>query len=1637
MSLFAAGGKRGRIVKANQLRALMVAVITTCFVVACQDAEPSRDIESPTDATPQTTPAATEADRPEPGSLAAFDDEAFEYLRFGVNPQATTPELCLNFSAPLDPDTDYSAYAAVDEPVAYQVSGARLCLGGLSYGQERTLTLRAGLPSADGRSLATEEVVTLSFDDMPPHVGFSGDGVILPRLDSDGLAIETVNVNTVAVDIVRVNDRALVFRELGAGYSAASGEWYWGNSTEEPGDLGSRVFSGRMDTQGPLNARQVTVLPLEETLGALEPGAYYVELKDAEAVDRLDQRPARAGRWLIVTDLAFTAYRGETGLDVVVRSLQTAQPQAGVEVQLIARSNEVLSTARTNRQGRVRFDAPLLAGQEADAPALLTAYGASEDFALLDLRRAPVDLSDEPVSGRNRPSLVDGYLYLDRGIYRPGEQIEATALLRDDQGQALTDRSGAWVLYQPNGLEQARLGFDNAPDAGGISQRFDLPQTAARGSWRLVVELDGVGVVASTTLQVEDFVPQRVALDLRVDEAPILAGETRDIAAYARFLYGAPGAGLPLEGTARVQREPNPFPEHDGYRFGRHDDPFAEQILSLSPTVADGEGAAVLTLEPGPAGERASYPLRLRTVVRVQEPGGRAVADDVRLPFRPRDSYWGIRPGFEGRAERRSEAAFEVLAVDALGALIAGEAQWRLVRKDYQYDWYRTGGRWRWRRTERVVPISSGLIALEGERAAEIETPPLDWGDYALILSVDGLDVASTQFWVGWRGKTRDGVQAPDQVRVAGPDSVSVGETAELTLQAPYAGLAEVVIATDKVIETLQIAVPEGGTTLSVPVTEDWGAGAYVMVSVYSPRSASQQPLPRRAVGVSYVPVDMSERTYELSLQAPDVIEPNQPVTVGVQAVNGPAGETGWVTLAAVDEGVLLLTGFASPDPMQVLNGKPRLDVALYDDYGRLLDPNQGAAAPVRSGGDQIGGAGLSVVPTQTVALFSGPVQLDGNGEADIIFDLPDFNGELRLMAVAWSQSGLGAVSQPMTVRDDVPAELILPRFLAPGDQAQASLTLDNVAGEGGQYLAQVTTAGAVSAETDARSIDLAEGERVDSRLAISGETVGLGEFDLSVSGPGGFTAQSIYPIEVRSAFWPVAQLDQIVLEPGASFTPDPEALSGFVPGSGLLQVSSAASPIDAAALYQSLYNYPYACTEQLVSRTAPLLYAGQLTALAGEDGPDGASGLIQSTIETLLARQSADGAFGLWRVGDQNASIWLGAYTADFLSRAAAEGHPVPRAALDRALNALIPVAAGEHWRAAGYRTYAHSYYSSDTDQRLADRSAAYALYVLARNGRADRSRLRYMHDERLYQLESPLARAQIGAALANMGDRARAASAFQAAIEALGYSNEGDWYQTPARDLAGVIALAVEAGQADLLPNLMQRQLRDVRDPERLTTQEKAFLIFAARAFAGDASEVPVQYSGEADRPETLVFDDAALAEAGTLTNSGDRPVYVSVMARGAPVAPPAPIDENLRLEKTITDLLGRSVDLSQVRQGDRLLISLVMRPQRQAYASYILADLLPAGFEIEAVVTPEEAGPQGVFNHLGDLSRPQIAEARDDRFVAAIDASSDDVVRLAYLVRAVTPGQFVLPGAVSEDMYRTDVFARTASGQVIIQP
>jgi len=548
----------------------------------------------------------------------------------------------------------------------------------------------------------------------------------------------------------------------------------------------------------------------------------------------------------------------------------------------------------------------------------------------------------------------------------------------------------------------------------------------------------------------------------------------------------------------------------------------------------------------------------------------------------------------------------------------------------------------------------------------------------------------------------------------------------------------------------------------------------------------------------------------------------------------------------------------------------------------------------------------------------------------------------------------------------------------------------------------------------------------------------------LEVDGPDGFTVAREYPIQTRSAFLPVSRVSRVLMEPGDEFTVDPDVFDGLQPGSLSMNVSFSSLPVDAGALYASLSRYPYGCTEQTVSRVLPLLYAEQLVDLGDEQSRnDGARTRIQESITTLLNRQSADGAFGLWRESDRYATPWLGAYTTDFLYRAKEAGYSVPNEALERSYSLLQNVAQSDAWRIYGYETEVwESSWHNDTQEKLLERSSAYALYVLAKAGKADVSRLRYLHDRSLDDIESPLARAHIAAALAHMGDRARATSGFKKAVAALGYQNKGDYYQTQRRDAAGVFALVAETGFNDLLTGLAERIGENMPDPQRLTTQEKAFLLMAVNSMVGDEGGVLVDAEGVGtgnDNEERYLLTEAQATGETSFTLGGDKPLFRTVVARGKPLIAPPAISEKLGVTKTYHALNGRRASLGQITQGDQLVVVIEIDPEENRTNPLIVADLLPAGFEIETVLKPADGrirnGDDGAFAWAGEIDRPRTSQARDDRYVAAIDVRSNDVT-LAYVVRAVTPGDFVVPGVTAEDMYRPDVQARSEAGRLVVK-
>ncbi|HTI68050.1 MAG TPA: alpha-2-macroglobulin family protein, partial [Caulobacteraceae bacterium] len=765
-------------------------------------------------------------------------------------------------------------------------------------------------------------------------------------------------------------------------------------------------------------------------------------------------------------------------------------------------------------------------------------------------------------------------------------------------------------------------------------------------------------------------------------------------------------------------------------------------------------------------------------------------------------------------------------------------------------------------------------------------------------------------------------------------------------------------------------------------------------------------------------------------------------------------------TLAAVDEGVLRLTHQKNPDPIAWYFGKRALGLSYRDDYGRLLDPNLGAAGAVNFGGDEFGGAGLTVVPTRTVALWSGVVDTDAAGKATVRLPAGDFNGQLRLVAVAWTDKAVGAGATDMTVRQPVVAELSLPRFLAPGDRAQATLELDNVAGKPGAYSAQVSGAGYAAGAP--RPVTLGSGQRVSQHLDVTASNRPMvGAVTLKASGPG-FADERRYPLQTRLGWGPATRATSELQKPGESYTPPASVLSGFAAGGVSLTVSySPFRGFDPAPIAAALSRYPYGCSEQLVSTAFPLLYAPEV---GGAPRLRAASATLAPTVAKLLDREALDGSFGLWRVGDNEADPWLGAYIVDFLLEARAKGAPVPEDALTRALAGMRLVSKPDGFASIGYRMNESFFPGADmklrreANQRRRSRGAAYALYDLAKAGQGDLARLRWFHDVGFKTEPSPLARAQVGAGLAAMGDRVRAHDSFVQAVAALGYTDSSDWYQSPLRDLSGVIALAYEAGESDIARGLQGRLENTVKSPDELNTQEQGHLLKAAHAMLAAAGPVSIQASGVQAQGGGR-FAVGRLADA-RLVNTGQGAIWRTVTASGLPANPPAATSAGLRLDKRFLNLDGTPVDPAALKQGARIIVRLSIAADDARQMQTVVDDPLPAGLEIEAVLRPADAqgavqraegedgddegdesggvaqrkaATPGRFAFLGTLAEPSLQEKRDDRYVAAFTLAGGKPVTLAYVARAVTPGDFFLPGAEAKNMYRPAVNARTAPGRL----
>src|SRR5712672_2155547 len=1307
------------------------------------------------------------------------DEYGFRLLDYTVDSDSASPRACFQFSEDLAKRTDFAPFRALagsDKP-ALSAEGKQLCVDGLKHGERYNVNLRAGLPSTVKETLPKSAEFNVYVRDRKPFVRFTGRAYVLPRTGQRGIPLVSVNTPAVTVNVFRIADRTQIYTVIGGDFQRTLSRY---ELTDLGDERGVKVWSGELATATTLNQDVVTAFPVDQALGDLQPGVYVMTAAAKNPAS--DDDSSLATQWFIVSDMGLTAFSGNDGIHVFVNSLASTEAVGKAEVKLVARNNEILATRNTDEAGHVLFEAGLARGEGGLSPALLTVTSEKADYAFLSLKTNAFDLTDRGVAGRAVPAGADAFVYAERGVYRSNETVYLTALLRDGQGNAVTGGPLTLVIERPDGVEFRRAVL---PDQGAGGRSLTLPLNSAvpTGTWRVKAFTDPKGSsVGETTFMVEDYVPERIEFDLSSKDKQVKADSPVELKVNGHFLYGAPASGLELEGDMLVSPASS-RPGFAGYQFGVADEETTSNertpIENLPESDPNGVATFPVSLAKPPASTR---PQEAQIFIRMAEAGGRAVERKLVLPVAPVTAMIGVKPLFGDKSVAEGdEAGFDVVFASPDGKTLARDGlRYELLKIESRYQWYRQNSSWEYEPVKSTTRLADGDLTIAADKPSRITLSPQP-ARYRLDVKSTEADgpLTSVQFDVGWYS---DGsADTPDllETSIDKPQYQS-GDTMVVSVNARSAGKLTVNVLGDRLLTTQTADVKEGTAQVKIPVGKDWGTGASVVATLRRPLAAASLRMPGRAIGLKWFGIDKKARTLQVNLSPPALMRPGTTMNLPGKLGGLSPGEDAKIVVAAVDVGILNLTNYKPPAPDDYYLGQRRMTSEIRDLYGQLIDGMQGTRGQLKTGGDGAGAELQGSPPTQKpLALYSGIVTVAADGTAEISFEIPEFAGTARVMTVAWTATKLGRATTDVTVRDPVVLTATLPRFLLTGDHGTLSFDVGKAEGAPGDCTVNVKTSGPIKVTGNPdTTVKLAARQRTSMSLALDAGGAGTAQLDVDIKGPNGLTLARHYALDVKAATQILARRSIRTLAMGESLTLTSDMFTDLVQGTGGVSLSvSLSTALDAATILKALDRYPHGCSEQITSRAMPLLYVNDLAAGAHLAMDTEVDQRIKDAIDRLLARQGSNGSFGLWSAGGDDA--WLDAYVTDFLTRAREKGFAVPdvlfKSALDRIRNSVV---------------------NANEPEKDGGRDLAYGLYVLARNGTAPIGDLRYLADTRLSNLATPIAKSQLAAALALVGDKGRAERVYAAALESLAPKPVLEFgrvdYGSALRDAAALVSLA-----------------------------------------------------------------------------------------------------------------------------------------------------------------------------------------------------------------------------------------------------
>ena len=1507
---------------------------------------------------------------------------------------------------------------------------------------EYSVQVKREVRDVNGQKLEEAKSKKIITKRIQPAVNFSSSGHIISSSGPKTLPVTTLNINEVNIDFFAIHhDKVPVL--LKRMRSNGSKSYRNVNELQKYGKL---IYSGRFALKNRKNQRTECNINLDEIGKLNKPGLYAAVMnKPGEYEYKYEFA------YFMQTNIGMHVRRYEKTFDVYTQNITTGQPLSGVKVKIIDNNGVTLLRGTSDSLGRTEFN--IQSGQY-----YVTATN-KDQFSVLAINRNALDLSGlkNAVTSHSEYQI---YSWGPRDLYMPLEKIRVNTLVRNYDGKLPPSMPLSYTLYKPDG---GKLKSDKIqPTEKGIyTYEYQTTDSSQTGQYHLQF-IFADSNKASYFFKVEEFLPERVDLTLfdgEVDKKRVIGKEKIiTVPVTSNYLYGAPASGNKIDGFVMAKVDPHPFETLPTFHFGDIEENIEYKRRSFKKITLTEDGTGQLTMRNRWIGKKS--PITLNINASVYETGGRPVTRRSSITLLNEDEYIGIEPQFKGDPDSNSTVDIKVGCVDRDEKLLINKSlQVSLIRQDRNWFWRHTDSRgWHWASNNTPVVVFSKSVNIGDAKTATVSLP-VSWGKYRVEVS-DGDIISSYQFktsWSWWGNARDENSQKPDQVSLGFDKSqYKPGDLAKLRIDPPQDGLALITVeSSNGVLFTQYLQVKSSGTLIDIQTDKNWDRhDLYTSVMVIRPGDMAETPVPARAFGMIHIPLKRDNTLLSVKIDAPQKVEPNSKIKAKIKvAADYPLPANTKVVVALVDVGILNITRFKTPDAENYFFGQRRYNIDLYDNYGQVIDNIGQRKARHRFGGgfskskDELTrGGDKPKSEVMMVSFFSDPFSLDQNGEVEVGFDLPSFNGKLRWMVMVYADEQFGKTDTDTLVADKIVTQLSMPRFIAMGDMSTIALDFQNMSDADQRLTFSMTIDGSLKAFSDEKSMNLKDKEKTTFRFPITPSAAsGQGVISIHlVNDEKTIKVDRTWRLGVRSPYPALSRNTFAVIDPNKDWSPNIKT-DDLVPGSVKFQMMlSNKPPIDFAGHFQYLLHYPYGCLEQSISSSYPwLLATSEALSMLGLTGQvkkqfkrdyDEAfrKEQIKKGIEHVLDRQKSNGSFGLWG-SESSEQKWLSVYATEFLNDAQKAGVEASSTALKKANNRLRKYLTGN------YNVDNHRWSEDINHYEFAFRS--YAGYVLAKIGIANLRDLRRLSDKFTGKTgDDGLSWQYLAASFKLTGDAKNADICHKQAmkeLERVRYRYYGE-YGSKVRDLARIAELVYVHG-FDKTGQLMFDLSEAIKDRRWLSTQERIALFKTAVVLedmggkSWKATLVTEQLEQELDQSITFntLFDLATYKSLKTI-KAGDNTLYATLSMVGLPEKAPEPQYNELTIKRKFYDTDGNPLVLDQMKSGELAVVQLVVTAKKRT-PDGLIVDLLPAGVEIEnqnlglASVRLDDIkiDNKAVSEHTSKNSTKH-EEFRDDRYVAAIDISQYGSTTLFYLIRAVTPGTYKMPCSYVEDMYRPYRFA-----------